>query len=491
MKSKTAVIGAGIGGIASALRLRHLGFDVEVFEAASKPGGKISEIRREGFRFDTGPSLFTLPSLVNELFELFGKNPSGYFTYKALPVITKYFYEDGTEINAYNEPEKFAGEIERKTSDNAATVRKYLNDAETVYNLTANNFIFKPFELSTVFTKDFLKATLRINKLNTGKTMHEVNQSYFQDARTVQLFDRYATYNGSDPYQTPGTLAVIPHLEHNIGAFFPENGMYDIVNSLYQLALDEGVQFHFSEKVNSVNLSSSVAKGIVTDFGSYDYDLVISDVDIFTLYDQLLPGHKIPPKQLSQERSSSALIFYWGVKGIYENLYVHNILFSNDYKEEFEKIFSEKTMPGDPTVYIFISRKAVENDAPEGHENWFVMVNTPANTGQDWDRLIEWARQNIIEKINRVLGIDIRKKILFEERLDPRTIESKTGSWKGSLYGNSSNNKFAAFLRHKNKTTKFKNLYFTGGSVHPGGGIPLCLASAKIMESKVKKDWKL
>ncbi|MCF8232747.1 MAG: phytoene desaturase [Bacteroidales bacterium] len=491
MTKKAAVIGAGIGGIASALRLRHLGFDVEVFEAASKPGGKISEIRNEGFRFDTGPSLFTLPSLVNELFELFGKNPSDYFSYKALPVITKYFYDDGTEINAYNEPEMFANEIERKTSDSAEAVRKYLNDAETVYNLTANNFIFKPFELSTVFTKDFLRATLRINKLNTGKTMHEVNQSYFQDARTVQLFDRYATYNGSDPYQTPGTLAVIPHLEHNIGAFFPEKGMYDIVNSLYQLALDEGVQFHFSEKVNSVNLNASVAKGIVTEQGTYDYDLVISDVDIFTLYQHMLPGEEIPQKQLSQERSSSAMIFYWGVQGTHENLDVHNILFSKDYKKEFEKIFSEKAMPGDPTVYVFISRKAVESDAPDGHENWFVMVNTPANAGQDWDHLIEEARQNIIEKINRVLGIDIRKKILFEERLDPRSIESKTGSWKGSLYGNSSNNKFAAFLRHKNKTTKFKNLYFTGGSVHPGGGIPLCLASAKIMESKVKKDWKL
>jgi len=486
-----AVIGAGIGGIASALRLRHLGFEVDVFEAAPKPGGKISEIRKEGFRFDTGPSLFTLPSLVNEVFELFGKDPSGYFLYKALPVITKYFYEDGTEINAYNEPKRFAQEIELKTSDNASSVKKYLSDAESVYNLTANNFIFKPFEISTVFTKDFLKATLRINKLNTGKTMHEVNQSYFLDSRTIQLFNRYATYNGSDPYQTPGTLAVIPHLEHNIGAFFPEKGMYNIVNSLYQLALDEGVEFHFSEKVGAVNLDSSIAKGIVTDQGNYDYDLVVSDVDIFTLYQHLLPGEEIPQKQLSQERSSSALIFYWGVKGTHKNLDVHNILFSKDYKKEFEKIFAEKTMPDEPTVYIFISRKAVEGDAPEGHENWFVMVNTPANTGQDWDHLIEEARQNIIEKINRVLGIDIRKKILFEEQLDPRTIESKTGSWKGSLYGNSSNNKFAAFLRHKNKTSKFKNLYFTGGSVHPGGGIPLCLASAKIMESKVKKDWKL
>ncbi len=262
MTKKAAVIGAGIGGIASALRLKHLGFEVDVFEAASKPGGKISEIKKEGFRFDTGPSLFTLPSLVNELFELFGKNPSGYFSYKALPVITKYFYEEGTEINAYNEPERFANEIEQKTSDNASSVRKYLSDAETVYNLTANNFIFKPFEVSTVFTKDFLKATLRIKKLNTDKTMHEVNQSYFEDARTVQLFDRYATYNGSDPYQTPGTLAVIPHLEHNIGAFFPEKGMYDIVQSLYQLALDEGVEFHFSERVDAVNLDSSIAKGV-------------------------------------------------------------------------------------------------------------------------------------------------------------------------------------------------------------------------------------
>ncbi|MCF8308327.1 MAG: phytoene desaturase [Bacteroidales bacterium] len=490
MKERAAVIGAGIGGIVSALRLRHSGFEVEVFEAASLPGGKIAQIEKDGFRFDTGPSLFTLPSLVNELFELFGKIFSEYFSYRALPVITKYFYEDGTEINAYNDPGKFADEIERKANVKAGKVRKYLKDAETVYDLTANNFIFKAFELSTVFTKDFLRATLRINKLNTGKTMHQVNQSYFKDGRVIQLFDRYATYNGSDPYQTPGTLAVIPHLEHNIGAFFPEKGMYDIVRSLYRLAVDEGIRFRFSEKVSSVNLDSGVAKGVETQYGRYDYDLVVSDVDIFTFYDQLLPNHEIPQKQLSQERSSSALIFYWGVKGLNESLDVHNILFSQNYKREFEKIFSEKTLPEDPTVHIFISGKVVEGDAPDGHENWFVMINTPANDGQDWDSLVEKARENIIEKIHRMLDIDIRQQILFEERLDPRTIESKTGSWKGSLYGNSSNNKFAAFMRHKNKTSKIKNLYFAGGSVHPGGGIPLCLASAKIMASKVKADWK-
>jgi phytoene dehydrogenase-like protein len=201
-----------------------------------------------------------------------------------------------------------------------------------------------------------------------------------------------------------------------------------------------------------------------------------------------LPGEKQPDKLLNQPKSSSALIFYWGIRHQFEELGLHNIFFSRDYRQEFEQLFQGQTISGDPTVYINITSKHKPDDAPAGCENWFVMINAPKNDGQNWDALIEQTRTNVLQKLSRLLGKDIASLIECESILDPRSIESRTSSSQGALYGNSSNNRYAAFLRHANFSSKISNLYFCGGSVHPGGGIPLCLLSAKITAELVKQS---
>ncbi len=357
MKQKSAVIGSGVAGIASAIRLAAKGYLVQVFEQASGPGGKLSERRHGGFRFDTGPSLFTLPELVTELFELCGKDPRNYFTCKLLDASCRYFWEDGTVINAWHNSDDFAKEV--------------------------------------------------------------------------------------------------------------------------------GVQFHFNTAVESVRVQNRRATGLRAGGKDVDFDLIVSDVDVVNFYKKLLPAHPLPKKLLSHERSSSALIFYWGVNKNFPELSLHNILFSKDYEKEFRHLFSEKSITGDPTVYIFISAREVPDDAPTGQENWYVMINAPENTGQEWDSMVCNARKHIVSKIKRILGVDIERHIVTESHADPRSIENDTGSYNGSLYGLSSNNKFAAFYRHPNFKHSIKTLYFTGGSVHPGGGIPLCLASAKIIDKEI------
>jgi phytoene dehydrogenase-like protein len=182
------------------------------------------------------------------------------------------------------------------------------------------------------------------------------------------------------------------------------------------------------------------------------------------------------------------LIFYWGVKKEFPELDLHNILFSEDYKKEFDEIFNLKKAPTDPTVYINISSKDEKADAPAGCENWFVMINVPGNQGQNWDEEISKARKAIVQRINQALNTDIESLIETESILDPRSIESKTQSFQGSLYGAASNNRNAAFLRHPNFSNQLKNLYFCGGSVHPGGGIPLALLSGKITAEIISKS---
>ncbi len=475
------MIGAGIAGIAAAVRLALKGHQVDVFEANSYPGGKLSEIIADGFRFDAGPSLFTMPELVDELFVLAGENPRGHFNYTRLPVTCQYFFEDGTRITAFSDQEKLIEELHQKTGEPKINISRALANSASLYRYLAPLFMEKSLhKVSTFINKDAFKAYLNLFKLDFFRSMDQANNAFFNDSRVVQLFNRYATYNGSDPYQAPATMNIIPHLEFGRGAYFPDGGMYDITMSLFKLAKKLGVEFHFNARVHKICTKSGKAVGIRVGEEARAYNRIICNMDVVSAYRHLLKDEKQPEKLLKQPKSSSALIFYWGIRKSFENLDLHNIFFSRNYKKEFDAIFNKKDIDDDPTVYLNITSKYKKDDAPEGCENWFVMINVPNNTGQDWDRLIELARKNIRNKLSRILDAEIDKLVVKEAILDPRLIESKTFSAQGALYGNSSNSRYAAFLRHANFSSQIKHLYFCGGSVHPGGGIPLSLLSAKI-----------
>ena len=483
---KVGIVGAGIAGIAAAIRLASKGNSVEVFDANSYPGGKLSEVRLNEYRFDAGPSLFTMPQYVDELFKLAGKVPRDYFEYQALDIACRYFYEDGTLINAYTNPEKFAKEVKEKLGVEEKIILNHLKHAAKIYKTVGKLFLEKSLhKIGNYVSIDTLRALFYLPGVDLYKTLHQSNKSRLKHPKLVQLFNRFATYNGSSPYLAPGILNVIPNLEHNIGAFFPKGGMYSITNSLYQLAKDVGVKFHFNQPVSQIITDSKKVKGLEIGNEKIEFDKVISNADVYPTYTKILKVDKFPQRVLSQSRSSSALIFYWGIKKEFKQLDLHNILFSNSYEAEFNHIFKHKKIHPDPTVYINITSIYNPEDAPVGHQNWFTMINVPPNTGQDWDQMIAEARKNIIAKLNRMLGENIEEQITIETILDPRTIESKTSSYQGSLYGASHNKMMAAFHRHPNFSQKIKGLYFCGGSVHPGGGIPLCLLSAKIVDEVI------
>lgn len=483
---KAIIIGAGLAGIASAIRLAVKGYSVDVYETASQPGGKLCEIKSGDFRFDAGPSLFTMPQYVDELFRLAGKNPGDYFKYKKLDTICKYFYEDGTRLNAYSDRNKFASEIENNTADSAASVIDFLDRSEKIYQITNPVFLQRSLhKFLNYFNWTTLKSLLQFPQIDAFRTMSRSNSSQFRDSKTIRLFNRYATYNGSNPYKAPATLNVIPHFEQHFGAYFPEGGMYSIVRSLADLAKLCGVKFHYNTYVDEIELKDKKVSGVRIGSEVHEADLVVSNMDVWYTYRKLLKNIPAPEKILLQERSSSALIFYWSINRTFEELDLHNIFFTEDYEKEFQHIWEKKDISHDPTIYLNISSKLEPSDAPPGCENWFTMINVPSNSGQNWDALIDDARRNILSKLSRILKTDISGLIINEQILDPRKIDSQSFSYQGSLYGSSSNNQFAAFLRHANFSSKIDGLFFAGGSVHPGGGIPLALLSAKIVDGLV------
>ncbi len=473
------IIGAGVAGLASAIRLAAAGYKVKVFEKNAGPGGKLSEFLLGNYRFDKGPSLFTMPALVEELREIAKSNRE--FPYKKLDVLTHYFYEDGTTLSASSVIHDFADELHAVLGEDRQAVVDYLKRSAFFYDVTAKLFLEQSLhKFKNYLNKKTVRGLLSIPKLQLGKTMHEANQLVFKNPKTVQLFDRYATYNGSNPYKAPALLNIIPHLEFGMGAYLPEKGMYQITEYLYSLALDLGVEFFFDTPVTRILLNENRVTGVETGLTVHESKLVVSDVDIHFLYNNLLPAVYMPEKLLSQEKSSSACVFYWGIKSSFNKLGLHNILFSDNYREEFRCLFEEPEPYEDPTVYINITSKYCSADAPPGCENWFVMINVPHHKEGVEISYLQKLRTNVISKINRILKVNIEELIEEEAVLTPPDIERETSSYGGSLYGNSSNNKYAAFLRHKNYHSAIKGLYLTGGSVHPGGGIPLCLLSAKI-----------
>ena len=482
--TRAIIIGSGIGGLATAIRLARQGITTSVYESSDRAGGKVSERNFGGFRFDTGPSLLTLPDMVLELL-----NDDLQFPIRKLEIITKYHYEDGTKLTAYSDVHKLAEEIGRKFNIQGSILINYLEKAAKVYDLTADLFIFGSFhKVKNLLNLKSLKTLFNFRQLQAFSSLHQFNEHELGDQRLVQLFDRYATYNSSNPYQTPATLSVISHLEHNMGAFIPEDGMIKVTESMMQQALRLGVEFHFGQTVRKVEVEKGKVQGVWLDSGFAQAEIVVSDVDIHRFYSTLLPDSKRLAKLNKEERSSSALIFYWGMKGISPELDVHNIFFSGSYKDEFDYLFRKKDVFDDPTVYIYISSKYRKDDAPEGHENWFVMINAPADNGQNWDEIVERSRLKILEKLERMMGKNLSDSIVAEEILSPPDICRQTGSVNGSIYGSSSNSRYASFNRHANFRSDISGLYFVGGSVHPGGGIPLCLSSARIVAGLVKEQ---
>jgi phytoene desaturase len=491
MKKKAIIIGSGVGGLSAGIRLSKLGFEVTVFEANPFIGGKINSKMIGDYRFDMGPSVFTEPQLIEELVTLCDK-PKDFFKFHRLNESCRYFFSDGQQVAIKSGREDVTkafyetfGESQKKTTDFLNRMKK---NYEAVYPIFIQVSLHR---FRHWFNRSIWKALARIPKYGLLSSMNQNNQSEFKNPKTIQILNRLATYNGSSPYRTPGMLNIISHLELNEGPAMPHGGMVAISQTLQKLAEEIGINFRTNEAIVSIEHSKGKITGVKSSISAYDCDLVVSNMDVHFTYEQLLNGFAAPKKILNQEKSSSAIVFYWGIKKEFDSLGVHNILFAENYEAEFKALFETKTLHDDPTIYIHITSKVEKNDAPADCENWFVMVNAPINVGQNWDELIVQTRSQIILKISKHLNTSIEEFIVVEEVTDPRKIESTYFGKQGSIYGNSSNSAFSAFYRHPNFSKKIKGLYFSGVTVHPGGGIPLALNSAKIVERCVKEDFNL
>lgn len=476
-----AVVGAGIGGLTAAALLASKGHKVTVFEKNARPGGKMQQVKASGYRFDTGPSLLTMPFLLEKVFRECGESLENYLKLSEVDPICRYFYKDGTLFDNFADRRKTLKEIQKFAPEDVKGYVSFLDRSEEIYNKTAEAFLFNPlYEMQDLKSLNF-RDLLDIDALSTvSKRVDE----YVDSPQLRKFFKRFTTYNGSSPYQAPATLNVIPHVELNQGGYYVSGGLYAVAESLFSLCEKMGAVFHFSTKIESFQTENSRITGCITSGNNQiACDVVFSNADASETILSLLPDGAVSKRKKKRQRkiepSCSGFVILLGCNRTWDQLKHHNIFFSEDYRKEFNDIFERKVLPADPTIYIANTSYSDSDHAPEEGSNLFVLVNAPyLAENQDWKKWTDTYRDKIIDELeNRGLS-GLRKAVEYISVINPEDFYQKFKSNKGSIYGTSSNSTFSAFIRPRNKVRSLSNLYMVGGSTHPGGGIPLVIQSA-------------
>jgi phytoene desaturase len=479
------IIGAGLGGLSAACRLARAGFSVSVLERNETVGGKVNFVESGGYKFDTGASLLTMRRVLEDLFEFCGKHVEDYLEIVPLEPICRYFWADGARFDASTNIAKTEREIEKLEPRDVENFRRYLADSKQKYEIAERTFLAKSLnDLPRLLTPKYLPDLL---KLSTLKTLDKHNAAYFESRKLRQLFNRFATYNGSSPFETPATFALIPFVEFGLGAWYVRGGMYEIPRALERLAKELGVEIKTRAEVEKIVVENKKAVGVIVNGKTLSADLIVSNADAVETYRSLLPLEKFQ----NREPSCSGFVLLLGTRRKFPQLAHHNIFFSDDYKAEFDALFKQKIPAPAPTVYICATSRSDESQAPENHENLFVLVNAPyTNERTDWEKEKQNYRDLIIKKLEDFGLENLNAAIDFERIITPADFEKKYRANRGSIYGISSNGIFSAFMRVPNKSREIENLYFAGGATHPGGGIPLVLLSGKMAAEMIEKNEK-
>ncbi|HEV8157790.1 MAG TPA: phytoene desaturase family protein [Pyrinomonadaceae bacterium] len=477
---KIIIIGAGLGGLSAAIRLAKLGFDVTVLEKNGTVGGKVNFVEARGYKFDTGASLLTMRHVFEDLFNFAEKRLEDYLDLTSLDPICRYFWTDGITFDASQDLQKTENEIEKFASEDVANFRNYLRDSKQKYRIAEKTFLAHSLnDLPRLLRPKYLKDLLAISSL---KTLDAHNRQYFQSPKLQQLFNRFATYNGSSPYRTPATFALVPFVEFGLGAWYVRGGIYEIPKALAKLAREFDVKIRANCAVEKIVIENKKAVGVQLENGEILLaDSVVANSDAVETYRNLIDEKFFNKKLDAREPSCSGFVLLLGTNKKFPNLAHHNIFFSDDYRAEFDALFADLRPAQNPTIYVCATSKTDETQSPENCENLFVLINAPYTSDKtNWTREAKPYRDLMIKKLEKFGLEDLEKSIEFEQIITPADFENRYRTNRGSIYGVSSNGIFSAFLRVPNRARKIKNLYFVGGATHPGGGMPLVLLSGKM-----------
>jgi len=492
-QKKAVIIGAGVGGIATATFLAQQGFAVEVYEKNACPGGRCGQMIQDGHRFDLGATILLMPSLYRKVFSALGLDLDKDLETTSLEPVYKLFFGNGSDFAFTRNPEKMKAQVEAIEPGSFLKYEEYVKEGYEYFNLSINDLLGKNFYHFFQFVN--LKSMLLLLKLKTYLKHTDYIKRYFKDPHLQMAFTFQNIYVGQNPYQAPAFFSMLPGAEIAEGALFPKGGMHRVVEKLLATATELGVQFQYKKPVAKILINGNLTEGILLEDGTnIEADLVIANADLPYIYRELLPEQKAANRFKKMKYSCSAIVFHWGVDQIYPQLDHHSVFLNDPYKEGLDKIFKEKSLSDNPSFYIHAPVRSDKSAAPENQDTLSVIVpvaHLDEKYDQDWARLKQTARTGVIQRLKDAGMADIEEHIKFEICYLPKTWESTCNVTNGSVFGSLSHSIFQmGYFRPHNRHKKYRNLYFAGGSTHPGNGIPLVLLSAKLTSERILKDLK-
>ncbi|HEX8500019.1 MAG TPA: phytoene desaturase family protein [Pyrinomonadaceae bacterium] len=483
---RAVVVGGGLGGLATAVRLAAVGWDVEVCESGPRLGGKMNSFERGGFRFDTGPSLITMPWVFEELFAAAGSSLAEHVKLAPVSPLADYVFDDGTRLRYTSRLPEWLAEVRRVEPRDCDGFMRFMRLGARLFALSRETFLRRP-----PLAPPDLRSLKALRHLPLGRAWgnyHSTVAAHFRSPHLRQMFDRYPTYVGSSPYSSPATLAVIPYIEFAHGGWHVEGGLYRVVESIAALARGLGVRLHTGARVEAIERGGRRVRGVrLADGTRLAADVVVMNGDAATTEALLGGGRRnghggqdgAAARRL-KERSLSGFVLLLGLKRRLPDLAHHSVYFSKDYRAEFSQLFDGRRFPDDPTVYVCAPSRTDPGLAPEGGETLFVMANAPA-TDTVWDgRQVETARARVFERLSRGGFPDVAADVVVSDVWTPGRFADAYLCPGGSIYGSHSHGWRSAFLRPPNRHPCVGGLYHVGGSSHPGGGTPTVLLSAQI-----------
>lgn len=491
--STVVVIGAGVGGLAAAARLAAAGHSVTVCEQAPVVGGKLGLWERETpagtFRFDTGPSLLTMPEVFADLFAATGDEWPGELDLQRLDPLIRHRFADGTRLDTTADPVENAARMDAAFGPGAgADWIRLTARTERIWEAVRGPFLSAPVH----GVRDLARQAARVSDLRAiapGRTLRRLGEQYLRDPRQRTLFERYATYTGSDPRRAPAALGVVPYVEQRFGGWYLRGGLRTLADELARRVTALGGVIRLGADVTRIETAAGRASGVLlADGGRLPADVVVANADAAHVYGRLLPQPAVLRRMRRSTPSLSGFVMLLGVRGRTPGLAHHNVLFPALYDAEFDAVFGDPAAPvADPTIYVSSADDPLVR--PDGHEAWFVLVNAPRHgTGPgavDWDSAeLSGSYAGRILGLLAARGMPVADRLLFSRVITPADLARATRAPGGAIYGTSSNGARSAFLRPPNRSP-VHGLFLVGGSTHPGGGLPLVALSARIVSELI------
>jgi phytoene desaturase len=488
-KNKTAIIiGAGIGGIATAVYLAKNGYQASIYEKNSSPGGRCGQLIRDGHRFDLGATMLLMPGIYRQVFGELGISLDEGKDIVPLDDLYTIWFDNGEKIDFTTDESRMKEQLEKIEPGSFEKSKKYVTAGYNIFRLGMDKLVGRNFYNLLQFA-NFKNIGLLI-KLKTYISNWNYARKFFRHPHLMMAYTFQNIYVGQSPFNSPALFSMVPAAELTEGSFFPHGGMYSIVEKLFNAAESLGVKFYFNSGVTKINIEGKNAEGIILEDGrEIKADIIVANADLPYVYRNLLPDRRKSARLDKMNYSCSAICFHWGVDKVYPQLMHHNVILSDNFREGLDRIFIDKTLGDHPSFYLHAPVRTDPSAAPSGHETLSIVVgagHVDKSKDQDWNMLKQKTRAAVIERLKKLGLSDIEEHIKFEICYTPENWETACNITRGSVFGSLGHNMMQmGYFRPHNRHDKYHNLFFVGGSTHPGNGIPNILMSSKLVAERI------